>query len=49
MAQADKMWATFTQNAQKQGFRRLPANGKQGPAPFILIHSHDMLIFIGAA
>jgi len=49
MAQADKMWATFTQNAQKWKFRRLPVNGEQGPAPFILIHSHDIPIFIGAA
>jgi len=49
MAQADKMWATFTQNAQKRGFRRLPVNGEQGLALFILIHSHGMPIFIGAA
>jgi len=49
MAQVDKMWAIFTQNAQKRGFWRLPANSKQGPALFILIHSHDMPIFIGAA
>ena len=31
------------------GIWQLPANGEQGPVLFILIHSHGMPIFIGAA